>query len=731
MKRTDRICLLSTVVAWLGFMVLAAFSQGMEQPVLARVEVAGPVASFTLPVHAHLLDGRGREYLVAFATRRQLGQTGWPFRILHTRPPADFVLAAERRPGARTAAADKVTVVYDDGANWLVWAPGREAEPLAELGFALRRLPRKPMRWDRPVSQVGAVAKGVLLDSGPDPFVAEMIDHVSSNALNRILRRLIGSDPTVAGGDLYTISTRYTVSGVPIEKANRFCHERLRALGVNVEYKTWSGGGRTGTNVVLTLVGGTKSNEIVVAVAHLDDVPSSGVAPGADDNASGSAAVLMAAGIASQYRFERTLRFLLVTGEEQGLYGSAAYAVAAAATGDNIVAVFNMDMLAWDGNGDGALNLHTRVTSAPGYSNDLAIAQTFTNVVAKYGLSAALKPFIRASGEWRSDHSSFWDHGYPAILAIEEDLGDFNPYYHTVQDSLDKFKWPYYLNCVKASVGTVAHLAGPVDRVSLDVVEVATSASTGVGIGASVLHARHEPGATESGTDSLDVEWSDRGANTNAGWLKIHTTPGVADLGADSRPPDSQTVFLGDLAAVVTNGTTFSCTNRLRFDFVAPPMSNRVYLARVHVDGRYTATSNDFDCVTNLRNVVEAGGYLDLPALAGVSNGVVYGTCDLTTRFVDTDSTHCILRMASVSPTQTLLAASTQLGVRVCDTVEVSTNLLQADGWVVLTAFTNDVLPDLTTFDAGWSNMARSVDTTALTNSADAFFRLRRDWLGP
>ena len=72
---------------------------------------------------------------------------------------------------------------------------------------------------------------------------------------------------------------------------------------------------------------------------------------GADDNASGSTGVMVAAEILSQYEFERTIRYVFFTGEEQGLYGSREYADLVAGAGDNIVAVYNMDMIAWNADG--------------------------------------------------------------------------------------------------------------------------------------------------------------------------------------------------------------------------------------------------------------------------------------------------------------------------------------------------------------------------------------------
>jgi hypothetical protein len=232
----------------------------------------------------------------------------------------------------------------------------------------------------------------------------------------------------------------------------------MQTLGLTVSYHDWINCGISNRNVVAEKIGATRPNEIVLIVAHLDDLLSLTDAPGADDNASGSVGVWIAAEILRQYDFERTLRFVFFTGEEQGLCGSNRYASAVAS--QNIVAVHNLDMIAWNASNGPTLRLHTRARE-PGYSSDLVIANTFINVVNAYGLSGNLLPIVDSDGMGYSDHASFWARGFPAILAIEDDVSDFNAYYHTTNDRLARLDLTYFTNYVKASVGTVAHLALP------------------------------------------------------------------------------------------------------------------------------------------------------------------------------------------------------------------------------------------------------------------------------
>jgi hypothetical protein len=206
--------------------------------------------------------------------------------------------------------------------------------------------------------------------------------------------------------------------------------------------------------VIGELPGLIDPDEIYIIGGHLDDRPSGPLAPGADDNASGSVATLVAAEILTQFEWGCTLRFALWTGEEQGLLGSKVYAQRAYNAGENIVGYLNLDMIAWDGIDGPDFKLFANQSIPP----TLDLAQLFADVVGAYDLD--LIPHIDPSGFGASDHASFWQYGYASILGIEYYQHDFNPYYHTSNDRLEHLNMPYYTDFVKASVGTFAHMTG-------------------------------------------------------------------------------------------------------------------------------------------------------------------------------------------------------------------------------------------------------------------------------
>ncbi|MBK8048014.1 MAG: M20/M25/M40 family metallo-hydrolase [Anaerolineales bacterium] len=309
------------------------------------------------------------------------------------------------------------------------------------------------------------VTAGAQAPAAPDPEIAALIDQVDTDTILDYADQLSGVTPAIIGGSPYTFTTRKTTSGEPIAMATQFAYEFLQAQGLMAQFAPWSACGLQNRNVVGERRGETRPQEIVLVAAHIDSYAEAGgtVAPGADDNGSGSAGVMATAEILAAHTFARTVRFVFFTGEEQGVCGSGAYAAAAAARNDDIVAVINLDMIGYDAAGEPTLRLHTRWWNNPASAGDKAIADAFVGVVDDYELD--LVPIVTRDGETASDHSSFWDRGYPAILAIEDDYDDFNPYYHSADDITTHFNAAYFTEFTKAVVGVAATLAVPAQAV--------------------------------------------------------------------------------------------------------------------------------------------------------------------------------------------------------------------------------------------------------------------------
>jgi hypothetical protein len=136
------------------------------------------------------------------------------------------------------------------------------------------------------------------------------------------------------------------------QEARLFLTDQLTALGLSVRVQG------AYANVVADWPGTARPQEIYIVCAHYDTT-GKGEFPGGDDNASGTAGMLEAARVLTQYRFQSTLRFIAFNAEEEWMKGSAEY-VKALPPDANIVGVVNLDMIlrpVWDSNPQAPLDL--------------------------------------------------------------------------------------------------------------------------------------------------------------------------------------------------------------------------------------------------------------------------------------------------------------------------------------------------------------------------------------
>ncbi len=320
--------------------------------------------------------------------------------------------------------------------------------------------------------------------SKPDPLLSEILTQVTPAELSASIGGLSGEWPVEIGGKPYTLSSRVHLNGDSALKATQYVYEHLRVPGLRVTYFNWQlpvGAVTKGRNVVAELPGTAHPEEIILMTAHVDDMVDKNInpagtavprppipvvdplwnrfpAPGADDNASGTAGVMLAARILAGYRFARTVRFVFFTGEENGYLGSFAYARALREAGENIIAVFNLDMLAYDRLGEPVVDVNMR---APADSPlDGPLADAFIQAVSAYQIDIVPERQYQTGFYVGSDHGMFWMQGFPAISIMEDAGGDFNPYYHSQYERLENLNMTYCANVIKAAIGAVVYLAG-------------------------------------------------------------------------------------------------------------------------------------------------------------------------------------------------------------------------------------------------------------------------------
>jgi hypothetical protein len=279
------------------------------------------------------------------------------------------------------------------------------------------------------------------------PIVQSIVDDTNIDSLVYFVEELTGEISTVIGGLPYTIVSRHK-NQPGNDKAADYIEQKLQSYGLTVTNQIWSSSGR---NVYAVQPGTEFPNQSFMICAHYDDMPSGSVAPGADDNASGTAAVLEAARVFSTRSFPYTIIYALWDEEEQGLVGAEYYAGQAASNGDSLLGVINLDMIAWDSDNDGNADINIRAVA-----NSYDLRDKMLECNPLYGINLDLDVINPGTGA--SDHAAFWAEGFSAVLLIEDD-DDFHAHYHTTNDLLIHYNVPYYEKMTKLAFATLASFA--------------------------------------------------------------------------------------------------------------------------------------------------------------------------------------------------------------------------------------------------------------------------------
>jgi hypothetical protein len=284
-----------------------------------------------------------------------------------------------------------------------------------------------------------------------DPVIAQIVASVDEDSLKATIQTL----------EDYV--TRLCVTE-QFHDACEWVSGKMGSYGISNEIVpfefTFYGSTYTSYNVVAEMPGLISPDVYVIICGHLDSITFGNPyesAPGADDNASGSATVVEAARILSGFNFRYSLRFICFGAEELGLIGSEIYAAEAFANGDSIIAVVNLDMILYAPDS-------LRSLFVPYDTQSTQLAMDMDEIAAEYVPELDVN-VVYAPGVTYSDHASFWQYGYPALLGIEEGV-DVNPHYHTETDLLANYTefFPFGTECARAAIATVAVYADPLPQ---------------------------------------------------------------------------------------------------------------------------------------------------------------------------------------------------------------------------------------------------------------------------
>ncbi len=288
--------------------------------------------------------------------------------------------------------------------------------------------------------------------------IQDIINQVDLNRLTLLINEFSGEQSTVVGGSTVTILNRQQANN---DIAADYLVERFQELdNITITDQAFNTNGR---NIIATQVGKTNPNDIYIICAHYDTVANYC----ADDNATGTAAVLEIARILSTQCLDNTIVYALWDEEEIGLLGSRFYADQAAANGDNILGVLNMDMMGYDGDTPGSSGDNEFDIDYRNIAGSVAMKDDIINVLNSYTFDLSV---IEVNpGTTASDHSSFWfaasgTNPYSAVLVGESwETNDQTPFYHTPLDREATLDYPYYHEMVKLVAAYTATVGGLVN----------------------------------------------------------------------------------------------------------------------------------------------------------------------------------------------------------------------------------------------------------------------------
>jgi len=357
------------------------------------------------------------------------------FRILDTDPvPGPYYLVHSPDPMfALDAYGD---ILLKDGNDYLLKITSGLAESLMRGQIMMRRLSLQPMTFRDPAP---------VPDATFNQAVQDIVDLVDADTILAAVQRL------------QDFVSRYSTYDSCFAAATLIA-DKFALYGCDTVYFQDHTSGHA-PNVIGIKKGAVyDDSNYVIVCGHFDATSYAhpAIAPGADDNASGTVGALEAARVLNNYDFEYDIRYIAFSGEEFGLYGSEYYAAQAAAQNHNILAVFNADMIAYTDVAPEDMDVVAKIANPPCE----LLADFFIAMADTYTTLLTYKHMVNDMGY--SDHAPFWDHGYLALLNIE-DWWVTNPWYHTPGDTIGSGYNDNELctETIKAQIAAVATMAIP------------------------------------------------------------------------------------------------------------------------------------------------------------------------------------------------------------------------------------------------------------------------------
>jgi Zn-dependent M28 family amino/carboxypeptidase len=240
-----------------------------------------------------------------------------------------------------------------------------------------------------------------------------------------------------------------------LQRAAAYIEDEWRTQGYSVDRLEYDVSNNRWANLVATRNGGARQNEILLLGAHYDSVIGS---PGANDNASGVAALLEISRMFRVLEPALTVRFVAFVNEEPPFFwthqqGSMVYAQAVRRHGDDIRLMASLETIGCYSNEPGSQRYPPLFRFFyPDCGNFVGIVSDFRSTTVMRRLAAAFRAesdfplqvtstFRFIPGVAWSDHHSFWRQGYRAVMVTDTAFYRYR-HYHTPTDTPEKLAYP-------------------------------------------------------------------------------------------------------------------------------------------------------------------------------------------------------------------------------------------------------------------------------------------------
>ncbi len=268
------------------------------------------------------------------------------------------------------------------------------------------------------------------------------------------------------------IGERNITSNDSLDASVRYLDRVFREVGDSVAAQEFVVDGKKVNNLEVELRGESRPEEIVIIGAHYDSVFG---CPGANDNATGTAALLEIARVMAERKLARTVRFVAFVNEEPPFFqtpqmGSRVYARRARQRGEKIVAMLSLETLGYYSDAEASqrypfpFNLFYPSTgNFIGFVGNLSSRKLVRQVIGSFREHAKFPSEGVAAPGWItgigwSDHWAFWQEGCPAIMVT--DTAPFRyPHYHAPSDTPDEIDYDRLARVVAGLAAVVYDLA--------------------------------------------------------------------------------------------------------------------------------------------------------------------------------------------------------------------------------------------------------------------------------